>query len=264
MVPPKSTLSTTATSLAVIEAIKDHNGASVELVAEALAVAPSTAFKHLATLESEGFLTKEGQEYHLGLKFLNLGEYTRTRRPEQRVVDEAVNTLTDRTEEEVDYIVEDNGLIYTVSESYHKWVKYAERDATYRARLGQVYHMHATATGKAILAEYADDRVETIIDRWGLEARTENTITRSDALFDELEEIQERGHAYDFEEYTEGLRSVGMVVERPETASLASMSVSGPSYRLTGDVLRKQIPETMREVIDGLEDDIATVYHTAE
>lgn len=257
---PKSLLSTTATSLAILETVKVRDGASVEEIADAHDLAPSTAFKHLATLETRGFLTKEGRTYYVGLKFLNFGEYARNRRPERRVVDEAVQELTDRTDEEVDYIVEDHGLIYTVSESYHKWVKYAERDAAYRARLGDMYHMHATATGKAILAEYDRSRVTAIIDRWGLPARTENTITDRDVLFDELDKIRERGHAYDFEEYTEGLRSVGMAVERPDTESLASMSVSGPSYRLTGEVLREEIPRTMAEVIEQLEARIADIY----
>lgn len=257
---PTSTVSTTATSLSILETVKELDGATVEDIARACDLAPSTAFKHLATLEAAAFLTKEGEAYHLGLKFLNYGEYARNRRPEQRVVEEAVRTLTDRTDEEVDYIVEDHGLVYTVAESYHKWVKYAERDATYRARLGQFYHMHATATGKAILAAYDREQIEAIIDRWGLPARTENTITERDALFAELDACRDRGWAYDFEEYTNGLCSVGMVVERPETHSLASMSVSGPSYRLAGDVIREEVPNTMNDVIADLEAEIAGFY----
>jgi len=257
---PKSTLTTTTTSLAVIEALQGLDGATMDQVARELEMAPSTAYKHLATLENEGYLVKEGEQYHLGLKFLNLGEYTRNRRPERRLVDEAVQELTDRTDEEVDYIVEEHGRIVTVSESYHKWVKYAESDATYRARLGEYYLMHSTATGKALLAEYPRERVEAILDKWGLPARTENTITDREELFAELEEIRERGYAYDMEEFTDGLRSVGMVVRRPEPASLASMSVSGPSYRLTGDILEEEIPATMAEVIDDLESDMAELY----
>jgi len=257
---PESTLATTATSLAVIETLQELDGAGLDEVAEELGVATSTAFKHLATLESDGYLVKEGGEYHLGLKFLNLGEYARNRRPERRLVDEAVQELTDRTDEEVDYIVEEHGRIVTVSESYHKWVKYPERDSSYRARVGEYYYMHATATGKSILAEHPRDRVEAIIDEWGLPARTENTITDREELFEELDRIRERGYAYDMEEYTEGLRSVARVVHRPGAASLASMSVSGPSYRLTGEVLREEIPGTLHEVVGDLETKIEDVY----
>ena len=257
---PKSTLTTTAMSLSVIETLQELDGATMGQVAEELDIATSTAFKHLITLENQGYLLKEGQEYYPGLRFLNLGEYARSRRPERQLVEEAIEKLANRTEEEVDYIVQDHGRVITVSESYHKWAKYDEGDATYRARLGDYYRMHATATGKAILAEYPTEQVERIIDRWGLPARTENTITDRETVAEELETIRERGYAYDMEEFTEGLRSVGMVVRRPGTDRLASMSVSGPSYRLAGEVLREEIPSTMRDVVDGLEERIEALY----
>lgn len=258
--PPQSTLETTTTSLAVVETLKRLDGATMEEVADHLSIATSTAYKHLATLHSEGYLIKEGKEYTLGLKFLNLGEYARNRRPERQVVDAAVQELTDRTDEEVDYILEDHGRVVTVSESYHKWVKYSETDDVYRAQPGEYYRMHATATGKAILAEYPRERVDAIVDRWGLPARTDNTITDRETLFENLAEIRERGYAYDDEEFTEGLRSVGMVVERPDTDALASMSVSGPTYRLAGEILTSEIPSTLREVIEDLEADIQSLY----
>lgn len=134
--PPRTTLKTTATSLRVLETLKRLDGATMETVADELSIAPSTAFKHLATLRNEGYLIKEGEVYHVGLKFLNLGEYARNRRPEQQRVDEAVRELADRTDEEVDYIVEDHGRVVTVAESYHKWVKYQSSDSNPVWRLG--------------------------------------------------------------------------------------------------------------------------------
>ena len=256
--PPGSTLETTARSLALLEAIKRREGATMTELAEELSLAVSTVFKHLATLESNGYLIKEGDTYHVGFRFLNLGEHARSRLPGNQAIDEAVHRLAEETTEEVDFIVEDHGRIITVSESYHKWVKYAEGGSNgYRARMGTYYPIHTTASGKAILATYSRDRIEAIIDRWGLEAPTENTITDRRELFDELERTRERGFAIGDEEYTEGLRSVGMAVRDGDGNTVGSMSVSGPSYRLTGDVLRKRIPTALQEILAELEAEIA-------
>ena len=256
--PPGSTLDTTERSLALLEAIKRREGATMTELAEELSLAVSTVFKHLATLESNGYLIKEGDTYHVGFRFLNLGEHARSRLPGNQAIDEAVHRLAEETTEEVDFIVEDHGRIITVSESYHKWVKYAEGGSNgYRARMGTYYPIHSTASGKAILATYSRERVDAIVDRWGLEAPTENTITDREQLYEELDRTKERGFALGDEEYTEGLRSVGMAVRDGGGNTVGSMSVSGPSYRLTGDVFRERIPASLRTVVEKLESEIA-------
>lgn len=252
--PPDSALETTQRSLDIVDVIRRREGATIDEIARELAVAVSTVYKHVVTLESNGYLTKRERTYHLGFRFLNLGEHARDRIPGRRAVDEALKRLTDETEEEVDFIVEDHGRIITVSESYHKWVKYRQgRSNEYRARTGSYYHMHATASGKALLAEYPRERVDRIVDRWGLPAKTDQTITDRDELYDCLERVRERGYALDEQEFTEGLCSVGMAIAPPEQGVIGAMSVSGPSYRLSGEVLTETVPNAMRRVIDDLE-----------
>lgn len=254
---PSTTLQTSATTLEIVEKIKELDGTRLSDLAEEMPQSRSTIYKHLATLERTGFLVKSDGEYHLGLKFLNLGEYARTRRPAHELIEETVRRLTDETDEEVDFVVEDHGQIITVSESYHKWVKYGDpTEDRYRARTGTYYHMHATASGKAILAAYPREHVERIVGRWGLPTRTANTITDREELFAELAEIRERGYAYDDEEYTDGLRSVGKSVEAPDCRVLGAISVSGPSYRIQNEVFRSVLPDTVEETVEDLEEAI--------
>lgn len=254
---PDSTLDTTERSLEIIEALATNDGATMTELADDLSLAVSTVYKHLATLESNGFLNKDDGTYRIGYRFLNLGEHARSRLPGHRLVDEAVHQLAEETGEEVDFIVEDHGRIITVSESYHKWVKYGSGGSNdYRANIGTYYPMHTTASGKAILASYPRDRIEAILDTWGLTHLTDNTITDRAELFDELEWTREHGYAIGDEEFTDGLRSVGMVVTEPSGETMGAMSVSGPSYRLSGTVLTETIPAALREVIDELEAEI--------
>lgn len=251
---PKHTLKTTETSIEILETIERLEGATVSELAGECSLAPSTVYKHLVTLQSKGYLNERDNTYYVGFRFLNLGEHARSRIEGQDLIEEAVQELTTKTDEEVDFTVEDHGRVMTILESYHKWVKYGDDGAErYRARIGSYYRMHATATGKAILASYPRERIDAIVDAWGLPARTERTVTDRNELFEELDRIAERGYAIDDQEYADGLRSVGMAINGPDGGVVGAISVSGPSYRLQGDVLRTAIPDAIRDVIADLQ-----------
>lgn len=252
-------VSTTQLSIRIMETIKELDGARLSEIVSATGVAKSTAHKHLHTLEEAGFLMKEGETYNIGLKFLHYGEYARERWPGFEHIKSAVAELTERTDEECDFVVEDHGRVTTIEESYHKWVKYEEPTGSelskeYRARIGSYYYMHSTGSGLAILAEYPTERVKEILNKWGLPAKTQYTITSQSELFDELERIQNRGYSIDDQGYTEGMRSIGKTVHGPSGRILGALSVSGPSYRVDGSVLEEKIPKAIFEVVDSLEE----------
>jgi DNA-binding IclR family transcriptional regulator len=254
---PAVGIQATDRSLDVIETVRELDGARTSTVATELDVAKSTAHKHLTTLARRGYLTKVGGEYRIGLKFLDIGEDARTGWPCYGLVQEAVTDLGERTEEDVDFCVAEDGLVYTLCESYHKWEKYHEAGAGYRVDIGDCYYMHSVASGKAILATYADDEVREIVDRRGLPAVTEHTIRDVEVLFEELERIREQGYAVSDEEYLTGLRSVSRTVRIPEGPVLGALSVSGPAYRMTGAVLHDEIEAVLRETVAAIERRVA-------
>lgn len=253
------TLKTTARSLALVDRIQERGGAKLPELANDLSLAKSTVYKHVRTLYECGYLVKEDDRYYIGPKFLNLGEHARNRKLGYRFADDAVRELTDATDEGVDFVIEDHGRIITISESYHRWEKYPGGDKSnrYRARMGTYYPMHATASGKAILAEFPQTRVEAILDRWGLSAKTDNTITDRRDLFEELDRIEKQGYAIDDEEYMNGLQSVGTAVNEPDGTNIGAMSVSGPSYRMTDEVLTQEIIPALEQTVESFEDRLA-------
>lgn len=256
----RARISTTATSLDIIEAIDEEHGATTTELAERLDLAKSTAHKHIKTLERRGFLHNRNGVYHVGLKFLSLGESARARYPMYNHIEETVRSLHEETDEDVDFVAEEQGRVYTICESYHKWEKYPDEQSGYRVHLGDEYYMHTVASGKAILAVYDDHRVADIVERWGLPAATEQTITDPDVLFDELETIREQGYALGDEEYITGLRSISRPVTLPDGTVLGALSVSGPAYRMTGAVLAEEILDTHQRAIEQLEYRIEAEY----
>lgn len=86
-----------------------------------------------------------------------------------------------------------------------------------------------------------------------MESTTENTITDPNELFTELEEIRQRGYAFDREERLDGLRCVAVPVKLTDEHVLGAISISGPKRRMRGDRFEKEIPELVLDAANVIE-----------
>ncbi len=241
------TLQTTATSLRVVETLRDLDGARVTELAEAMDLAPSTVHAHLTTLADNEYVVKSGDVYHLSLAFLSLGDYVRNRRKAYRIAESYTEQLADETECRAVFAVEENGrgvYMYTFSGRHAVW--------TY-STVGKRFHLHQTAAGKSILSRLPSGQVEAIIDRWGLPAATENTITDADTLLAELESVRERGVAFNHEEQLDGVKAVGVPVNGADGQVVGAFSVASPANRMTEDRFETDLPETLLGVANEFE-----------
>jgi DNA-binding IclR family transcriptional regulator len=102
-----------------------------------------------------------------------------------------------------------------------------------------------SALGKALLAYVPDDQLAAVISSRGLPAGRGNSITTVANLREELQSIRSRGYAVDNEEQSEGLRCFAAAVRGFSGDALASLSVAGPSIRLTDD----RIPFVVKLVV---------------
>lgn len=80
------------------------------------------------------------------------------------------------------------------------------------------------------------DHIDAIIDRHGLPAVTENTITTEAELKEELTTIAQRGYAIDDEERVKGMRCVAAPITDESNDPIGAISVSGPTNRFNDDV----------------------------
>jgi len=247
MAPGENTITATRTSLRIVEALKRLDGAGTTAVANDLGIAKSTVHNHLQTLEDEGYITNEGSAYHVGLRFLELGEYKRNRMDIYEKARPEVASLAEKTGEMANAAVEEHGegVYITRAEGSE-----AVSVDTYA---GKRVNLHCTALGKTILAMLPEGRVDEIINTHGLPARTENTITDRAELNAELADIRERGHAYDREERLPGLRCVAAPVTSEDGDPVAALSVSGPTSRIKGDLFHEEIPEMLQSAVNVVE-----------
>ncbi|GAA0682151.1 IclR family transcriptional regulator [Natronoarchaeum mannanilyticum] len=239
---------TTATSLHIVDTIEELDGATLSEIAEHMELSTSTLYTHLNTLEECGYVMKVGDTYHLGLKLFRLGEAARYRDDRYRLAKRKAFELANRTNEEVNFAVEENGRSIILFDE-------TNNPSMEGFQVGHRFYMHNSASGKAMLAEFDEERRNGILDRWGLPRETENTIVNRDELYDELDRIREQGYAVNDQESLEGLRSVAVAIEGPDGGVFGSLDVSGPPYRLPSD---EELAELLRDAVDELETKIAS------
>jgi DNA-binding IclR family transcriptional regulator len=250
-------LQTTAVSLQIIDHVLELGGANLTELVEATGLAKSTVHSHLSTLAAYGYVVNEDNRYHLGAKFCHLGDYVRTRKEYHRIAEEVVGELAAESTMDADFAVEEHGRVISL---------YGDLEFANSPRFlvdGRPFHVHTTASGKAIVAEYDDDRVRSIVERWGLPAATEHSITSEAALFDELDRVRERGYAENREESIEGFWAVGKAVKSPRGRVYGSLNLSGPSY-LVDDETRATQLELLERAAASFEARIEEMYRTPE
>ena len=242
-----SRIQTTETTLEIVAALHELDGARVEEVADHLDIASSTVHRHLATLADHGYVIKEGDIYHIGSRFLTMGGYAQTRKRAYNLARKTVEKVSNQTEERAQFLIEEHG------ERVYLETRTGKHAVETDAYLGKRGPLHCSAAGKAILAALPESRTREIIDQRGLEEVTENTITDRDELFEELDAIRERGVAFNREESTMGLNAVGTSVVTASGEVLGALSVSGPAHRLKGDRLTQDLPDTLLGFANELE-----------
>lgn len=99
--------------------------------------------------------------------------------------------------------------------------------------LGQLIPIHSTASGKAILAYLPADERLRILREKGLPRFTPNTITSRSKMEKHLEDVRTQGFAMDDEETYPGIRCVAALVRNFSGAVVGSISISGPTQRIT-------------------------------
>ncbi|ARS90545.1 IclR family transcriptional regulator [Natrarchaeobaculum aegyptiacum] len=240
------TIKSNGTLFAIVEALRETGGAGVTELADELGLAKSTVHKHLVSLERNRYVVNECGTYRLGLQFFSTGVDVRNQYDVYHAAKERVDRLAEEIDEATWLIVHENGLgmfIYGVprNESF-----------SFDGTIGTWVPLHANSAGKAILAHLPEDEVEEIIDRHGLPARTEHTITDRDELFDDLEATRERGYAMNFQEDLRGLHAIATPVIR-DGRPVAALTIAGAANRVTRERIEDELHEPLLEAVDDVE-----------
>ncbi|MCV7286660.1 IclR family transcriptional regulator [Mycolicibacterium wolinskyi] len=108
--------------------------------------------------------------------------------------------------------------------------------------VGALTPLHATSSGKVLLAFMPTETRRQLLEDAGLTRFTEHTITSFEDLDEQLDSVARDGYVVALEELEHGLNAVAAPIRDHTGAVIAALSVSGPVYRLSEERAREIVP----------------------
>lgn len=240
-----------ATTVRIIEALNDLGRAGITELSNETGVSNSSVHKHLDTLQSLGFVRKEGTDYFLSLRFLGLGNQERVRRELVRAAKPAVDGLGSTANAVTNLMILEHG--------YGVYAYRADTDGSEMNEslpvVGEQVHLHATAGGKAILSQMEWEAVTEIVDSVGLPKLTDKTIDSKSELERELRSIQDRGLAFERGEHLPSVQCVAAPITTAD-GPVGAISVSGSIDQMSGKKLEEDLAGLVLSTTNEIELDL--------
>ena len=224
-------------ALTILEVLARVGEAGVTEISGELDVHKSTAFRLMSTLEAHRLVeqTSERGRYRLGVGILRLAGATTARLDLVQEARPVCRQLAADTGETVNIaVLSESSALYldqiagSSALQPHNWV-------------GQHIPLHATSNGKVLLSGLDDARLGEVLG--ALARYTPTTITKKKKLREELALVREQGYAVAVDELEEGLTAAAAPIRNAHGDVVASMSVSGPTFRLGAERVETVVPQ---------------------
>lgn len=235
-----STVQSVDRAVTILEMLAHDGESGVTKIADELGVHKSTAFRLIAALERRGLVEQDVErgKYRLGVGILRLAGATTARLDVVQETRPLARALAAETGETVNIAVRSEGaalyldqIAGTSSLQPHNWV-------------GQRIPLHATANGKVLLSGLTSDQITTEVGQ-RLRAYTPTTITSIRKLLVDIDAVREAGYAVVVDELELGLTAIAAPLRNVHGDVIASLSVSGPTFRFDEERVKTVVDEVV-------------------
>ncbi len=237
-----------ARGLALIESlVGSREGLTMTELAQGVRASKASTLRLLATLQGAGFIERNSAtaRYHLTYRLGSLA----ARHYQTLGVNQAVESILRQLSQETGELAElgmvsgaDTMVIVATSEGTHRLKVEA-------AKLGEQIPPHATALGKAWLAQVPEVEALRICKGHGLKRYTTHTLTVFEVLRQEFREIRGQGYAISREERYDGTFAVAApVMSQPggKRTCLGAVVLLVPLSRVSPDRIRELARRVMK------------------
>src|SRR6478735_5982188 len=204
-------------ALTILEVLARVGEAGVTEIAGELGVHKSTAFRLVTTLEAHRLVLVQEARPVCRQLAADTGETVN------------IAVLSESSALYLDQVAGSSAL------QPHNWV-------------GQHIPLHATSNGKVLLSGLDDVALDEVLG--GLSRYTALTITRKSQLREEVKLVREQGYAVAVDELEVGLTAVAAPIRNAHGDVVASMSVSGPTFRLTPARVEEVVPQLVEAALE--------------
>ena len=201
----------------------------------------STVFRLLYTLETCGFVGQDSETnlYHLGVELIPLANSVFVYSNLCQIARPHLRKLVRTLEETASLSVLLDKAVINLEQ-----VEFSGRLIVRAGGAGNRIPFHATSVGKAIAAYLPKDQLDALLESTHL-ALTSATITDEEDIQRELTRVRGQNYATGFEEVEVGLHAIAAPIYNHVGDVIASISVSGPAYRLTRGRIQEIAPQVI-------------------
>lgn len=243
--PRPASIQSVDRALQVLEILARQGQVGVSDIAETLGVHRSTVSRLVSVLERRGFVEQlaDRGKYRLGFTLVRLAGATMATRDLGKESRDICEPLATEVGETVNLAILEGDRAINITESN------GPLGIALRTWVGQSSPAHATSSGKVLLAALADTELDGVLEP-ELEEFTGQTIVDRGVLREQLRLITGRGWSTAVEELEEGLNAIAAPVRDHMGDVVAALSISGPSFRLTTDLMNELSPRVRAAALE--------------
>ena len=195
--------------LRLLRLFEDHEMIRVNQVARDMGLSRSTVHRMLATLSHHEFVEQDeySRAYRPGPALVDIGLAVVSKIDIRAISHTALVELRDLTGETAHLGIMRGAASVLFLDSVE-----SDRMVRTGSRTGRILPAHATATGKALLAERTDDEVAALYPSGVLESPTPRSLTTVEELLDQLAEVRRVGYAVNYGESETDVAAVAVAV----------------------------------------------------
>ncbi|WP_132145311.1 IclR family transcriptional regulator [Kribbella antiqua] len=215
-------------SLRILEAVAQHQPVTVGELTKLFGLPKSTVQRTLITLSEAGWLRanrKDTTRWEIGVRVLAVRPAALQGSSLFAAAREPMIRLRDKVNETIHLSVPDALQCMVVVDRVD--CDHAVR--TYH-EIGDTSPLHATATGRAVLAHLPAADVDELIDR-GLDSYSESTLTDPSELRTELKRVRTNGYSVNRNQYRPDVCAIAAPILDTDGTPLAAVAISMPDSR---------------------------------
>jgi IclR family pca regulon transcriptional regulator len=222
-----------ASGLEVLQAFNaEHPRMTLSEVATRTDMDRAKARRFLLTLHALGFVKRNGRQFELTPRVLQLGYAYQSSNQYRAVIQQYLEDVTAELGESSSLAVLDgDDVVYVVrSSARHRLMAITLSVGT---RLPAAY----TSMGRVLLAQLPEAELEAFLDRVKLEPYTAFSITNANALKKDIAKVREQGYSIVDQELDSGLRSAAVPVFAGNGELLGAINISTNAARVDMETL---------------------------
>ncbi len=221
-------------ALVLLKAVASRplEGQTLNELTSVLDIDRSSIFRLLSTLAKHDLVRQEegGKRYLLGYGIYSLAGALRVQEKLTDLAQPFLRELVERVGENAHLAVRSRNMCVFIDREQ------GTKTLTANTDIGDSEELYCTAVGKSRNCRLSREELSVLFAEETFQKFTGNTITSTEALYQELQKVKDQGYAVDDEEYEYNVICLAGPVYNYENRIEAALGMSGPKIRMEGRV----------------------------